>query len=168
MSESTVCRSQRGLAGRLVAAGACALVGTASFASDADEAKLTVPEPAERCVSCHALTPDEPALEGPTLWRVVGRPVASVPGYEYSAALKALGGNWTRERLERFLTGPQSFAPGTRMELGGVRQASDRQLVLDFLETLKPAADGSSANDNHGKRVADASVGATVAAAAAP
>jgi cytochrome c len=74
---------------------------------------------------------------------VVGRPVASLPGFEYSAALEALGGTWTRERLDRFLASPQAFAPGTRMELGGVRNAADRKVVLDFLETLT-ASDGST------------------------
>jgi cytochrome c2 len=141
---------------------------TASWASDPDEERLPVPEPAERCVSCHALTPDEPPLVGPTLWQVVGRPVASVPGFEYSAALKALGGVWTRARLDQFLTAPQSFAPGTKMELGGVRHASDRDLVLDFLETLKPASAGSSATGDRETLVAESSGDAPFDAAQTP
>ena len=94
-------------------------------------------------LSCHTLEPGDESLEGPSLWRVVGRPVASLPGFEYSAALEALGGTWTRERLDRFLASPQAFAPGTRMELGGVRNAADRKVVLDFLETLT-TSDGST------------------------
>ncbi len=155
MSDSTVRRSPHEWAIGVLAAFACAHLATVSLASDPDEEELQVPEPAERCESCHALTPNDPALVGPTLWQVVGRPVASVPGFEYSAALKALGGTWTRARLDRFLTAPQSFAPGTKMDLGGVRQASDRELVLDFLETLKPAPSGSTAKEHRKTRVAD-------------
>jgi cytochrome c2 len=33
---------------------------------------------------------------------------------------------------------PQTFAPGTLMTLGGVRNAADRQVVIDFLATLAP------------------------------
>jgi len=96
-----------------------------------------VPEPVEVCLSCHAIGANEPVLEGPTLWGVVGRPVASVPDFDYSDALRRLQGSWDRERLDRWLTAPQAFAPGTLMTLGGVRSAADRKVVLDFLETLR-------------------------------
>jgi cytochrome c len=115
----------------------------AARASSDESRDADVPEPVEACLSCHALAPGDEALEGPSLWQVVGRPVASLPGFEYSAALAALGGTWTRERLDRFLTSPQAFAPGTLMELGGVRNAADRKVVLDFLETLT-TSDGST------------------------
>ena len=95
-----------------------------------------VPEPVEVCIACHAIGPDEPALEGPTLWGVIGRPVASAPDFEYSDALRRLGGAWDRDRLDRFLAAPQSYAPGAAMSFGGVRSAADRKVVLDFLETL--------------------------------
>ena len=96
-----------------------------------------VPEPVEVCLSCHAIAAGEPVLEGPTLWGVVGRRVASVEGFEYSDALRRLQGNWDRERLDRWLAAPQAYSPGTAMTLGGVRSAADRKVVLDFLETLR-------------------------------
>ena len=108
---------------------------------DADDGNLDVPEPVEVCTSCHALRPDEPALEGPLLWGVVGRPVASLPDYEYSDALRQKGGHWNRERLDRWIAGPQAVTPGTKMTLGGVRSAADRKVVLDFLETLRDGGD---------------------------
>jgi cytochrome c len=99
-----------------------------------------VPDAAEICLSCHAFQPGEPELEGPTLWGVVGRRIAGVPGYPYSDALRSRQGTWDRETLDRFLAAPQEFAPGLNMTLGGVRNAADRKIVLDFLESLK--ADG--------------------------
>jgi cytochrome c len=113
---------------------------TARASSDDDD-DLDVPEEAYVCLSCHAFRPDEPELEGPSLWGVVGRPVASVEGYEYSGALAAKGGTWTRERLDRWIAGPAAVTPGTKMTLGGVRNAADRKVVLDFLETLKEGSD---------------------------
>jgi cytochrome c len=96
-----------------------------------------VPEPAEACLSCHAITADEPALEGPTLWGVMGRRIASAADYEYSDALRKQQGVWDRETLDRFLAAPQVFAPGVNMTFGGVKNAADRKVVLDFLETLR-------------------------------
>jgi len=104
-------------------------------------AESAVPEPAEVCISCHAIRADEPELEGPTLWGVVGRPVASAPDFEYSDALRRLEGTWDRNSLDRFLAAPQAYAPGVRMTFGGVRNAADRKVVLDFLETLASAKD---------------------------
>jgi hypothetical protein len=55
---------------------------------------------------------------GPPLWGVAGRRVASVEGYDYSAALKAIGGTWKPAKLDLFLINPKAFAPGTRMDMG--------------------------------------------------
>ena len=112
------------------------LVLAAMCAAAAESREEEVPEPVEVCIACHAIGPDEPALEGPTLWGVIGRPVASAPDFEYSDALRRLGGTWDRDRLDRFLAAPQSYAPGAAMSFGGVRSAADRKIVLDFLETL--------------------------------
>jgi cytochrome c len=113
---------------------AAALVIDASRAAD----EPPYPEAFEVCTSCHSYQQNEPLLEGPPLWDVVGRRVASVDGYEYSAALRAIGGNWDRARLDQFLTNPKLFAPGTKMDMGGVRHAAERAEVLDFLELLAP------------------------------
>jgi cytochrome c len=116
-------------------------LAAASGPAPSPSAEDEVPEPVEVCLSCHAIRADEPALEGPTLWGVVGRRIASAPDFEYSDGLRRLQGNWDRDRLDRFLAAPQSYAPGVRMTFGGVRSAADRQVVLDFLETLTPAED---------------------------
>jgi cytochrome c len=112
-----------------------ALAGArAASASDYDD--IEVPAAAEVCLSCHAFKPGEPELEGPTLWGVVGRRIASAPDYEYSDALRSQQGTWDRATLDRFLASPQAFAPGVNMTFGGVKNAADRQVVLDFLEKL--------------------------------
>ena len=102
----------------------------------ADEAEY--PEAFEPCVACHAYQPGGEEMDGPTLWGVMGRRIASVEGYEYSTALKGLGGAWDRATLDRFIKSPKAMAPGARMTFGGVRDAADRAAILDFLEQLGP------------------------------
>jgi len=121
--------------------------GAQASSDDHDERDIDVPEAAEVCLSCHPFKPGEPEMEGPSLWGVVGRPVASLPDFEYSDALRAKGGRWTRERLDRWIAGPAAVTPGTKMTLGGVRSAADRKAVLDFLEMLRDAGDAAEAAD---------------------
>jgi cytochrome c2 len=111
-----------------------------------------VPEAFEVCISCHAYLPNEPPLEAPSLWGVFGRRIASIEGFDYSAGLRGVAGYWDRPTLDRFLAAPQEFAPGIRMTFGGVRNAADRAVVLDFLETLAPRAgadESESKQDEH-------------------
>lgn len=100
-------------------------------------AAAEVPAAAEACLSCHAFQPGEPELEGPTLWGVVGRRIAGAPDFVYSDALRRQECHWDRATLDRFLAAPQEFAPGLNMTSGGLRNAAERNAVLDFLETLK-------------------------------
>lgn len=115
-----------------------ALQFQAALAADAPDAQPEVPAAFEPCLSCHAYQPDSEQMEGPSLWGVVGRKIASAEGYEYSAALKAIDGTWDRATLDRFLANTKAFAPGSGMTFGGVRDPADRAIVLDFLERLGP------------------------------
>src|SRR5262249_53204450 len=59
------------------------------------------------CVACHALRPDEGNRAGPTLAGIFGRRIATLPGYNFSAALKSLDIVWTPETVSKlFEIGP--------------------------------------------------------------
>ena len=88
---------------------------------------------AERCAACHDWTKGGPNKIGPNLYAVAGRPKASHPGFDYSAALKAKGGDWSSADLFNFLRQPSVFAPGTKMSFAGLPRASDRLNVIAFL-----------------------------------
>ena len=62
--------------------------------------------------------------------------VASAPGFNYSDAMKAKGGDWTIEDLNKFLTKPQDFVPGTKMTFPGVPRDTQRADLLAYLNSL--------------------------------
>jgi cytochrome c len=95
------------------------------------------------CSACHSVAPGGGALIGPNLWGVVGRDVGSSPEFDYSAELKAVGGTWTPEQLDRFLTNPSAFAPGTRMGYVGVADPVERRALIAYLSGLR--TDGGAA-----------------------
>lgn len=82
---------------------------------------------ARLCAGCHAPAFGEPA--GPSLAGVVGRDVASLPGFDYSPALLALDGAWTEAALDAFLRDPDAYAPGTTMYLSELAEADRAEVV---------------------------------------
>jgi cytochrome c len=86
------------------------------------------------CVSCHTLTPDEGNKAGPTLWHIFGRRIATLPGYNFSPALKQLDIVWSKETVAKlFEIGPAHYTPGTKMPEQTIGSADERQALVDFL-----------------------------------
>jgi cytochrome c len=117
----------------MVALGATAAAPAADTAGDPQRGEVAF----QKCYACHSVQPDETGLEGPNLFGVVGRTVASGPDFAYSNGLKALparGYNtWTKAALDAFLTSPEDFAPGTSMTFVGMRSAVERADVIAYL-----------------------------------
>jgi cytochrome c len=86
------------------------------------------------CVSCHTLTPDEGNKAGPTLWHIFGRRIATLPGYNFSPALKQLDIVWSKETVSKlFEIGPARYTPGTKMPEQTIGSPQDRQALVEFL-----------------------------------
>jgi cytochrome c2 len=86
-----------------------------------------------RCASCHDISETTSAKIGPNLAHVFGRKVASVKGFQYSAALRAQDFNWDTEHLDAWLTNPNAVAPGTIMAFAGLANPADRQAIIAYL-----------------------------------
>jgi len=92
------------------------------------------------CIACHTLTPDEGNKAGPTLWHVFGRRIATLPGYNFSPALKKLDIVWTPETVSKlFEIGPAHYTPGTKMPEQTIGSADDRKALVEFLQKATAA-----------------------------
>ena len=90
-----------------------------------------------RCAACHALAYDR---VGPRHCGLIGRRAGSVPGFDYSDAMKQSGIVWTAKTLERFLAAPLKTVPGTTMTYAGVPNPKERADLIAYLaeRTMSP------------------------------
>jgi cytochrome c len=87
------------------------------------------------CVACHALGAGQDNRAGPSLAGLFGRRIATLPGYNFSEALKRLDIVWTPETVSRlFEIGPSAYTPGTKMPEQRIGSEQDRAALVQFLE----------------------------------
>lgn len=89
-----------------------------------------------KCFACHSMDPKDKALAGPTLYKVVGRKVAALPGFAYTPAMKKFARTnpkWTQPLLDRFVTNPDGLVHGTAMAFPGVKDPKERAALIAYL-----------------------------------
>jgi cytochrome c len=114
----------------LTAAFLC-LAAPASAEGDAVAGKMVF----KKCAPCHSVEPVNRV--GPTLAGIVGRPVASVTDYEYSARMRAFaeGGRvWNEALIAEYLLSPKAMVPGTRMTFAGLKKIEDIANLIAYLK----------------------------------
>jgi cytochrome c len=94
---------------------------------------------AKKCGACHSFQESGPAKIGPPLWGVVGRDIASVEGFSYSAALAGKEGAWDYHALDGFLAEPREWVPGTKMAFAGLKKPEERADIILYLRSLSNA-----------------------------
>ena len=96
----------------------------------------------QRCFACHSVDPNEKArLQGPSLYRIVGRPAAALPGFEYSDAMRrkgAAGLVWDQPMLDRYIADPEAVVVGTIMSAPPLRDEQERADLLAYLARTGP------------------------------
>lgn len=87
-----------------------------------------------QCSLCHSLTINR---AGPILAGVYGRKAGHLSDFSYSMAVKNSGVIWEASSLDKWLTSPSAFIPGTRMAFN-VSDPQKRADIIAYLKTVSP------------------------------
>lgn len=71
---------------------------------------------------------------------MIGRRAASLPGFDYSRAMRKAGAEglvWTEEALDRYVADPLDTINGTTMSFPGLRSAAERRTVIEYLRRFR-------------------------------
>ncbi|MBK8176654.1 MAG: cytochrome c family protein [Rhodospirillales bacterium] len=112
--------------------GLCGHASATDADADADAGKKVF----AKCAVCHSPEPGVTRV-GPSLAGVVGRQSGSLPGFNYSTAMKNYGVTWNNDTLNTYLAAPMEVVKGTKMTFPGVKDETDRANVIAYLNTLK-------------------------------
>jgi cytochrome c len=91
----------------------------------------------KKCMACHTAT-DKTNKVGPYLFGVVGRKVAAVEGFNYSASMfdyAATGAVWDEATLQTYLENPKAIVSKTKMAFSGLKNPDERADVIAYLKS---------------------------------
>lgn len=110
------------------------------------ETYMAVADPAtgadvfKKCTACHNADKGGANALGPNLYGVVGEAIGQgANGFAFSDALKSKGGTWNFDELNKWLTSPKAYAPGTKMTFAGLSKPEDRANVIAYLNQQSAA-----------------------------
>lgn len=107
-------------------------VSEARAAGDAEAGKKVF----NKCAACHAVEPGKNKV-GPSLFGVYGRKAGSDETYKYSDVMKNSGLTWDAKTLDTYLAAPQDVVKGSKMTFAGLKDPTERENVIAYLQTLK-------------------------------
>lgn len=119
---------------RFIAVCACALtaMGFAWAAGDRTRGASVF----QQCAVCHSTVPGE-HMTGPSLANVWHSKAGTAQGYRrYSEAMKHADVVWNEAALDKWLTNPETFIPGTSMTFAGLRDSRAREDVIAYLKAV--------------------------------
>lgn len=113
---------------------ACALAMPPAHAADAAAGSDVFKA---ECAECHSIRAGR-NKKGPSLFGIVGRQAATLPGYAYSDALRGRSTwVWTPQQLRSYLSQPARQAnPGTKMKYDGLTDAAALDDLIVYLGTV--------------------------------
>jgi cytochrome c len=89
----------------------------------------------QQCATCHTTNLSDPVRQGPSLFKIVGRPAGKIDGFHYSDGFAKADFVWDEARLDAWLTNPQEMIPGAVMAYRQSRPET-RAAVIAYLKEL--------------------------------
>lgn len=86
-----------------------------------------------QCRACHSLKEGKNGI-GPSLHGIFGEKAGTVPGYNFSRAMKSSDVLWNNSTLQKYLTNPQRFIPGNKMPFPGIKDQAQLQNLIAYLK----------------------------------
>lgn len=89
-----------------------------------------------KCKSCHQVGETAKNAMGPELNGLFGRTAGTVPGFNYSPAMKAAGFTWDEASFAAFLQDPKGRVPGTKMMAGQTKDPTQIASLAAYLKSF--------------------------------
>jgi cytochrome c len=89
----------------------------------------------QQSATCHTTSLSDPVRQGPSLFKIVGRPAGKADGFRYSAGFTEASFVWDDARLDAYLTNPQAVVPGSNMAYRQAK-AETRAAIIAYLKEL--------------------------------
>ena len=89
----------------------------------------------QQCATCHTTNLSDPARQGPSLFKIVGRPAGKADDFHYSAGFAKADFVWDDTRLDAYLANPQAMVPGSIMAYRQPKPET-RTAIIAYLKEL--------------------------------
>lgn len=87
----------------------------------------------QRCAVCHTIEKGGADKLGPALYGTYGHPAAQ-GSFNFSTAFKEAGLTLDEPTLHAWLENPRKLVPGNRMSFPGLKNAEQRQEIIDYMK----------------------------------
>jgi cytochrome c len=89
----------------------------------------------QQCATCHTNNLSDPVRQGPSLFKIVGKPAGKADGFRYSAGFANADFVWDDSKLDAYLANPQAMVPGSIMAYRQPK-AETRTAIIAYLKEL--------------------------------
>src|ERR1700676_2876485 len=89
----------------------------------------------QQCATCHTTSLSDAPRQGPPLVQIIGRQAGKIEGCHYSPGLAQAGFTWDEDKLDAWLTDPQTVIPGAIMAYRQAK-AETRAAIIIYLKGL--------------------------------